>query len=695
MPRVKYIDDAIRWIIIACFGLIPVFFLPLTQEFYETNKFLLLVVSVGLIILLWSVRAIAGKTISVSSSRAGIGFIALSGAALVSLIFSSTNKVEAAASPNNIFIFVSFAIIFLFGSHLFDRKYQRFLRWGIFGSVALLSLIGIYQFFGLGKLLFPDVKYIADMLWSPEGSALGSIAAIIIILPLLVDEFLYQKEKKNDTQMAIAAVIGVISLFSVGLTLFHLIPILATSFLPYNAAWVIFLEVFKVPKMALFGIGTENYLMAFTAGRPISMNTGLLWNTRFSVSSSAILQIGTTLGLIGLTAVVVFLRCLLSPTNQKPRPAYRISLILGILALFLLPPQITIWTLIAALLLLSASPSEKEYTWTIPPHISWIGLGIGSAGALIVLIGVTGLYHYYGGELIFYKSLVAAAANRGTETYNLQIQALKINPNISNYHVTYSQTNLALANSIATAAQKAKADSKDTKNTNTLSDADRTTISQLIQQSIQEAKIATSLTPGNIIAWETLANTYQNITGAVQGADGWATAAYQQAAQLDPTNPFIRLSLASISMNAQDWDTAIQQLQAAISLKPDLPAAHYNLAVVYRQRKEFLKEAQALKNTLALLPANSPDVDKVKKEYEDAKKNLKPEELKILEPNTQTNSAQDNTSLELPQSSPAAVITPKLEIPQEASNGPVRVVQTPKPTIQPTPSPTLQPNTTP
>ena len=59
---IKIINKIISWSIIILAGLIPLFFLPFTTDFYEFNKNALLFVTVGLLTILWLLRmALEGK----------------------------------------------------------------------------------------------------------------------------------------------------------------------------------------------------------------------------------------------------------------------------------------------------------------------------------------------------------------------------------------------------------------------------------------------------------------------------------------------------------------------------------------------------------------------------------------------------------------------------------------------------------
>ena len=92
-------------------------------------------------------------------------------------------------------------------------------------------------------------------------------------------------------------------------------------------------------------------------------------------------------------------------------------------------------------------------------------------------------YKVFFGEYLFNKMI-------NLKTYEELNRVLQINPYSDRYHLVAAELNLAIANSIAK-----KTDIKD---------EDKNTISQLIQQSITEAKAAVSLNPQKASNWDNL-----------------------------------------------------------------------------------------------------------------------------------------------------------------------------------------------
>jgi tetratricopeptide (TPR) repeat protein len=143
---------------------------------------------------------------------------------------------------------------------------------------------------------------------------------------------------------------------------------------------------------------------------------------------------------------------------------------------------------------------------------------------------------------------------------------------------------------------------------------------------LNQAKSAVSLAPQNPDAWANLGSIYRALVGVAGGAEDWALAAYQQAVALSPNDPLLRLDLGGVYFVRKDYQNAINQFGAATQLKSDLPNAWYNLAQAYKANGDEDKALEALRQTLAVLPADlKNDRAAVQKEIAQLEGNL-PEE---------------------------------------------------------------------
>lgn len=612
------------WLTVGALGIIPLFFLPLTQDFYDTPKWFSLVSLALVLTIVWALRTLVTRTLTVSRSPAAIGMVAMALASLLSLTFSSTNRIEAILTPYGAGTWISLALLLVFGETFLSPKSRTMLQTLLVTSASLLGIIAIYQFFGLGKAIVPTLSFLADPHFTPAGSSIGLATVLALVLPLALDLTHQSHRHQNDVAFSLGVVASALILGSLITTLWQLVPTLPTLLLPLSHGWVITLEALKTAKHLLVGVGAENFLSAFTAGRPVALNNTLLWNVRFTANSSLALHLITTYGLAGIAGIAVLFRALLVPFRLSP---IGLGKLLAIAVLLFVQPQLVALILIAAILLIDNGEQtnvvsfhlnqnhKHHHLWTI---LCWV-LGlvcIAGSGVAFYLVG-----RAYGAELSFYQAFKAAQRGEGKPTYELQVVAIRRNPFIARFHIGASTTSLALAQALAKPAQATPS---------AISSADRQIVTQLAQQAIGEAKIAVNLTPSSVLAWEQLASTYQSLTLVAQGSLQWAIATTQKTIQLDPTNPILRLRLGGIYVGAGDFDRAKEQFQAATTLKSDYANAHYNLAYVLRQKKDYLTAAKELMITDRLVNPGTEDASRVAAELDEVKRLLTEEEKRTL-----------------------------------------------------------------
>jgi predicted Zn-dependent protease len=202
-----------------------------------------------------------------------------------------------------------------------------------------------------------------------------------------------------------------------------------------------------------------------------------------------------------------------------------------------------------------------------------------------------------------------------------------------------------------------------------LSDQDQATVSQLVQQSIREAKNAIAIDPNNAIYWTNLAGIYQQLINLAEGADQWTIASYQQAATLEPTNPALALSLGGVYYSLKTYGEAINWFQRSVNLKPDFANGYYNLAIAHRDAGDYAQAAGAMQAVLGLVEADSGDYQIASRELDDIKS-----KLQAAQPQQET--AEPET-LTPPQPLPSPIEEP-IQLPQE---------EVAPPPVSPSPSP--------
>jgi len=644
------LEKVLNWGIIILVFLLPLFFLPITTDFYDFNKNILLYCFIALLLIAWGVKMVLEKRVVFKRTPFDLPVLAVAVSFVLSTFFASTNKWESLWLTNGTGTILALTGLYFLITNLITN-YQLLITSLIY-SAGLLALIAVYQFIGFGEAFVPagqGLDWLRSKTWTPGGGSL-SLATFLGVTLVLTASRLYRQwkaEKQSNAVFLLYWFTGLLISLGLGLTVYQLLTTAKPILLSQSAGWVVALEAFK--RFPLFGVGPENFVSAFTFGKPIGLNLGQLWAFRFGVSSNYYLQLLTTVGILGLGSmflliwkVVKIIRTRIN-ANADPnqRELFICLFLIFILFVFLPANFLLLFTFYLLLALLGAtftSGEIKEESEILPRIIFVIVI-------LAVGLSLYGVGRVFAAEIFFKQSLDALTRNRGADTYNLQIKAIQNNPYADIYRIAYSQTNLALANAIA---QK-----KD------LTDQDRQDISQLVQQAIREGKAAVALGPTRVSNWENLASLYRNLINFAQGADQWAIAAYNQAIFLDPANPLLRLNLGGVYFALKNYDEAIRQFTIAVNLKPDFANGHYNLAAAFREKGMIAEAVREMEQTRGLVEFGSNDYQKTSQELEDLRAKL-PKEEKVASP-----SGQPETLT--PPATPPAGLKPPLKLPETAA----------------------------
>lgn len=595
---------------VAFFALAPMLFLPIISDFYDGAKWLLLVFVSLLSLAVWTWTAARRTSHAAFSFRPlTISLTLLSFAGFISLLVASPNKVEALTHPLGPGTFAALALLSFMSPVFWHERARKAFVWFLGGAVSLLGILAVYQFLGMGRIMFPKVAFLSDPLWTPTGSTVATATLLGMTLPFLILHARAAWKQKHELPLVVFTLMSVVVAAGFTLTMWQLVPKIPGTLLPLSQGWAMMLDILKSPKQAAVGVGTENFLAAFSAARPASFNMTPLWSVRFTLSSSWVFHFATVWGLLGLGAFLVFIKQLILKKESPSEPGLRITLLLGLIALFLTPPNVSVLIVLVGFLLLFDSSSTAG---VVRVHsLNRFGRGfLLTVMALIASIGLYGTTRVFAAERFFYRSLRAAAANNGTETYNLQVAAIKTNPKVSRFHIIYSQTNLALATSLAASLSEQKEASGDAVA------HDRDLVAQLVSQSIREAKTAVTLNPLNILAWENLARIYEQLIGVAQSADSWAITTLNEAAKRDPVNPVLPLELGGIYLRRKEYAQAIAQFDRATKLKPDYANAWYNLGAAYKASGDDIAALSAFEKAQNFVTPGSDDARIVAQELE-------------------------------------------------------------------------------
>ena len=574
-PKVLKIPQSI---LIIGIMILPLWFLPFTENYYETNIWLLLTVLALITLITAALELIASEKISISFSPTGAGLLALALASGISSGIIAPNKFASLYTPLGVGTYLCIAIILIFGKPLLTHRQLGLLKIGAVIIAGVSGLIVIYQQLGLGKMLMPNAVYLHDTLWTPIGTPIAFLVFACLMIPTIGHMIAVAWKEKHELAVGIFTIIAIILGIGIGLTVWRFLPKISTSIMSMPMAWNIMLETWKTWKSALFGVSADNFIQAFTMGKPLWVNMTSYWNINFGTSATTLFHNATIFGLCGLIATIYLGFQLIKGYGKGWQKIYAI---IAITLILLAPPSLMLY--ISLMIMALTNEQTKVWTGTLK---TWNSVGIALFIGVVILSSGYGLSRWYMSEITFNQALNAIRENNGTKAYTLEASAIKLNPYNGYFREMFAQTNLSMVSSFLASIKK------DEKGAPVMTDEEKQTITSLISQAIREGKNATSLNPTSVIAWATLGAIYQNLMGVAADADTWAIASYQKALALDPSNPVLYLDMGGIYMSGNKYEEAMKQFMTAAQVKPNYPNAFYNIANIWRlsRNKENAKK---------------------------------------------------------------------------------------------------------
>lgn len=625
----SYIEN-IALLILGIFLLaFPLIFLTVTTDFFSIPKQALLGFSVLAGILLFGANMIALGKVRIKRAPFDIPVLLLALAVIFSAVFAQNRWDSILALTPFIFAVFLYFLIFQFARGRQAVLFlSSFLLAGAVASAALhaLSYFSIYPF---------PIEQIKVQTFTPMGSLIDHSIYLLLILPIAIYSLRNQGLKDLGIKSLAYGTVIIIIIISLSISTYQLISSTQPgigfnqSVLPFETGFqtafaAISQDTGRTIQGFLLGSGFGTFVTDFTRFKHAAYNQNpALWSITFFRSSSFLLEILATVGFLGIAAFVFLVLKIINESGIKDKARITsgkgISILLFILVSFLLPFSFVIYTLFFIVLALFAakaaidhpgryfdielqfvaakksgevphqSPEERSHTKVIPVAIFIVIL------AFVLFIGYW-VARYVEADLLFQKSFVSGAQNNALETYNNQRDAIGRFPYRDGFYRIYAQTNLSVANSLATALSN----QEQTQTSNT--EETRQTIINLIQQSINAGRTATSLSPQTMLNWQNLAAIYRSLIGFGQGAEQFAIASQQRAIALDPNNPNQYISMGGIYFQLRQWEQAQNQFQIAISLKPDFANAYYNLGHALEEKgdpEQALIQYQTVKTLVA------------------------------------------------------------------------------------------------
>jgi len=697
--KTKGIASAIE---IALIGIWSVFFFlfPLIISTHTTNGFILpkqmLLIAVVLVsLLLWGIKIVAESSIRIRRTPFDMPILLFSIVLLISSIIS-VNKFDALSS---FVAFFAVALGYFFIVNVSRKQNAVFLfLFTLLLSACSLSVLTIFSYIKIYLLPF-NFSHVPT--FTLFGSLLEQAYYFAFILPI-AGFYTYPLLKgKVEVRNIIFSSAFVLILLGLIFTILQVFTMQKTYILPFETGFQIAFAAIsqdtgRIFQGFFFGSGFGTFANDFTRFKLLSFNQNQdIWYLVFNQSSSLVLELLTTTGILGfLSFGLILFKIVKRSVNMWDNPL-SISLLVAIVLAFVLPISYTSFALFFFLIaLFCAFDAQKNphnfYDLELQAFAMTKRFGrqsedevvsTNSVGKfltiplLVVILALIGFIGFYGtsyalSDIYFQNSIIAATQNNASATYLNQQNAIRTFPYRDVYYTAFSQTNLAIANSIASSQSKEKP----------LSDESKKNLYMLIQQSINSSRIAVTLAPETARDWQNLAAIYRSLIGFGQNAEKFTVDSMTIATSLDATNPQEYIALGGIYYQLGQYDNAITQFQTAAKLKPELANAYYNLGHALEQKGQLQDALNQYSIVLKLVSNDPTNKNKMQVEINTLK-----EKLGTQTQSGQTTSTQGETKSGAQE--PLSITVPTSAIPTQSPKKKIPGTP-PTPIVKTSPTPT-------
>lgn len=183
--------------------LTPLFFWSYTTEFYETPKFILVLVITTLFILLWVIKWILNGKVTLTSSKLDLSFFLLLIAYIVSTFFATSRpiaifgalpKIEGSLSSFVLYTVFYFVLI----ANLKKISSIKKVIYALLASSILLTIMSLLSYAGINLFSLP---WTAGPNFTPTGSNFSTAAILLLLIPFPISAILYGSKLTNfDTE---------------------------------------------------------------------------------------------------------------------------------------------------------------------------------------------------------------------------------------------------------------------------------------------------------------------------------------------------------------------------------------------------------------------------------------------------------------------------------------------------------------
>lgn len=647
-------DRVIKYSLYLLVFLIPLFFLPFSFEKFEFNKLYLLFFLTIISFFAWLAKQIlVEKEIKFRKTSLDAPVLIFLAIAILSAIFS-VDKYSSffgfyGRFSDGLITLISCVILYFlltnYGSSTsIDRVVRVFLI-----SAALVILMTLLSIFGVwGKLLGDRLpQMMLQKNFNPVAGSLEGLAMFLSVLVVLLVMMILQSSVIFNYLLLIGAVgllliidfsaawmtliltLSIFTIFALRKRLFKekatkiLLPMLliVIAGISLMINYQLLITNLKLPKEQILGQGTsfeigvttlfdniKNSLLGsgigtffydFSKEKPAQFNQTLFWQVRYDRPGNHISELLATTGLLGVMSyfllVGVFLLISLALLEARSSKS-QIPLLMTFLALlvgqFFYYQNVVLAFLFWLILGLSMGSweeliKEKKLAFGNFPELNLVfRIFLMLVGLIVIVAGFWG-QKIYRADMIFSQG---EAKNSALERIKLIEKAVKLNPKLAHYRNILARSYLTetLDEMRKPAAQQ-----------------DSVKIQTNIAKAIDTAKVASEISPNNIVNWETLGIVYREIRGLASGALDWGIKSFTRAITLEPANPVLHTELGKLYLLSGEIEKAKTEIEKALTLKPDYLDAQIQMALVAEKEGKTDEAIKKMEKLADLYPLNT------------------------------------------------------------------------------------------
>ena len=370
---------------------------------------------------------------------------------------------------------------------------------------------------------------------------------------------------------------------------------------------------------ALFGGGPGTFVLQYAQYRPAELNQTVFFGTRFTSGASEILNWLVTKGAVGLLLLlalfgaikVMGVKTLLRFEGENFTWMLGLgvfaSLVSLIISTFLYPSSFMLWFLFWTLLGALAFVGVRKVSNFTVANYPFLALGSSFVFLIVLIFGLGLLFvggQKYVAEVQYLQGVRASTQGDLDGAIGKILSAANLNPAVDIYWRDLSQLYLTRVNQIAANPELSQEERQEQTQT-------------AVSNSIAAARAATQVAPANVANWNVQGFVYRTLIG-IRGAEALAQEAYLKASELEPTSPFPWTELARSKVvqaqalgaqgaeeaRTQVLNEALENLNKALELKSDYAPAHFLTAVVYDQQGRSDEAVVKLEETKLIASPN-------------------------------------------------------------------------------------------